>query len=98
MSYHDALQEDQRLVILRNLNELHGHSANDSILHTVLESYGHSISRDKVKTELRWLQEQNLISIKELPGCLVCHLSARGQDVALGRAVVDGVKRPAPRG
>lgn len=97
MSYQDELNKDQRLVILRSLDEMAGHSGNDSMLHTVLNSYGHVVSRDKIKTEVRWLQEQGLITVKDLSGVLVCTLTARGQDVAHARATVDGVKRPSPK-
>lgn len=95
-TYKNELSKDQRLVILRSMNEL-GNTANDSMLHTVLEQYGHNVSRDKVRTEARWLEEQGLIAIKDINGVLVCTLTARGQDVALGRATVDGVKRPSPK-
>jgi len=92
--FSDFLREDQRLVILRLLAEQPGYRANSSVLRAALESYGHSMSRDQVKTELRWLEEQGLLDVENLDVVLVATLRERGQDVATGRAVAPGVKRP----
>lgn len=91
------LTEDQRLVILRTLQET-GFDANESILSSGLEMYGHRISRDLVRNHLNWLEEQGLVRIERLAnGYMVATITARGADVAEGRVVVDGVKRPRPR-
>lgn len=90
-------EQDQRLVILRALSETQGYSANDSILHDVLASFGHSVSRDVVRTHVRWLEEQGLLCVNKIGDrTLVASITERGVDVATGRARVDGVKRPAP--
>lgn len=89
------LREDQRLVILRILARMPSYRANSSVLTTALDQYGHSPSRDQVKTELRWLQEQGLIAIEDVSDLLIATLTERGADVAAGRAVVPGVKKPA---
>jgi len=94
--YADFLSEDRRLVILRILAEMPTYRANSSVLHTVLQQWGHEPSRDQVKTELRWLEEQALVRIDSIDdgSVLLAKLTERGQDVAAGRAKVDGVKRP----
>lgn len=93
----DILTQDQRLVILRTLTET-GFDANESILSSGLEMYGHRISRDLVRNHLNWLEEQGLVRIERLAnGYMVATIAARGADVAEGRVVVDGVKRPRPR-
>lgn len=94
--YAEFLSADRRLVILRILDELPGYRANSSVLHAVLQQWGHEPSRDLVKTELRWLQEQQLVTIDEVDGgsVLLAKLTERGGDVVAGRARVDGVKRP----
>ena len=94
MSYQSVLHEDQRLVILRTLAEMNGYQANESILQTVLDQYGHNISRDLVVTHLQYLQEQALIQLEDIRGIQVATLTARGEDVAAGRASAQGVKRP----
>ena len=65
-------------------------------LETVLGQWGHDPSRDQVKGELRWLEEQRLVKIEDVGNgaVLVARLTERGADVAAGRARVDGVKRP----
>ena len=97
MSYQTLLHEDQRLVILRTLVEMNGYQANESILQTILDNYGHNISRDLVVSHLRFLQEQALISLEDINGIQVATLLSRGEDVAAGRATVSGVKRPRAR-
>lgn len=94
--YADYLSQDRRLVILRILAEMPTYRANSSVLHTVLNEWGHEPSRDQVKGELRWLQEQQLVTVEEIGdgAVLLAKLTERGADVAAGRARVDGVKRP----
>lgn len=94
--YAEFLSHDRRLVILRILAEMPTYRANSSVLHTVLNQWGHEPSRDQVKTELRWLEEQQLISLEDVGdgAVLLAKLTERGLDVQAGRARVDGVKRP----
>ena len=94
--YAVRLKEDQRLVLLRVLADQVQYMANSSVLTMALNHWGHALSRDQVKTELRWLEEQGLLAIEELAGdaVLLARLTERGVDVAAGRAVVPGVARP----
>lgn len=94
MSFKDFLREDIRLVILRTLEELPMYRSNSSTLYVALDRYGHSCSRDTIKTELYWLQEQGLVTLEDVETVLVATLTERGHDVALGRTRVPGVKRP----
>ncbi|EPT7427255.1 VpaChn25_0724 family phage protein [Vibrio navarrensis] len=94
MSFKELLTEDQRLVILRSLHEMHGYEANESIIDSCLDAYGHKISRDVVRTHLFWLREQGLVSLRDVGDCQIARLTGRGEDVATGQAVVPGVKRP----
>ncbi|ANZ09325.1 MULTISPECIES: VpaChn25_0724 family phage protein [Vibrio harveyi group] len=94
MSFKDVLKEDQRLVILRSLHDMDGYSANESVLDVCLDTYGHQISRDAVRTHLAWLEEQSLITIRTVAECQIATLTGRGEDVATGQARVPGVKRP----
>ncbi|MDH2927341.1 hypothetical protein FW755_03260 [Lonepinella koalarum] len=95
--------EDQRLVILRSLVDC-GYDANESILNDCLGLYGHDISRDLVKNHLHWLEEQGLVTLTHITTLatpqnhdfLVASITQRGLDVAQGRAMVNGVKRPSP--
>lgn len=94
MSYADYLRKDIRLVILRTLTEMPSYRANSSVLTNVLDQFGHSVTRDLVKTELRWLAEQGTLEVTEAGSVLVATLTERGQAVAEGRARIDGINRP----
>lgn len=95
-NYATVLSEDRRLIILRILAELPSYRANSSVLYSLLSQWGHHPSRDQVKSELRWLDEQGLLDVEPIGdgSVLLATLTERGQDVAAGRALVDGVKRP----
>jgi repressor of nif and glnA expression len=98
MSKHKSLQErlteDHRLVILRVLAEMPASRSNSSVLANSLHAWGHAVTRDYVKTQLRWLEEQGLLTVEDMEGALVVTLAERGHDVATGVARVDGVARP----
>ncbi len=96
MSFAKLVQEDMRLVVLRVLNEDASYSHNEHVLRSVLRSLGHTVSLDKLRTELTWLNEQGLISAVDTAGVMVAKLTARGLDVASGAVVIPGVKRPEP--
>ncbi|UYZ84297.1 ArsR family transcriptional regulator [Entomomonas sp. E2T0] len=93
-TYKELLTEQERLVILRVLTELNGYTSNNSIITELLKKWGLKVSHDQVKTHLRWLDEQGLITIEDINGVLIATLTERGEDVANGFATVDGVKRP----
>lgn len=92
--YAEFLRQDMRLVVLRLLAEMPAYRANSSVLNAALDNYGHSVSRDQVKTELQWLSEQGTVSLDDIGPVLVATLTERGQDIAAGRARCPGIKRP----
>lgn len=95
--YAERYAEDRRLVLLKLLEESPGYAANEYLLHSTLAHYGHSVSRDLVRTDLAWLAEQGLVSVESVISSMqVATLTERGADVTNGRASVPGVKRPAP--
>jgi hypothetical protein len=96
MNFADLLAEDRRLVQLRLLDQAPSSQANTYVLATGLRDMGHNCSQDQVETDAAWLAEQGLVSVKELEDVRVVTLTARGADVAAGRARVPGVKRPVP--
>ena len=95
-TYNKIIQADRRLNVLEVLHQDADYSHNEHILKSVLESLGHGISTDLVRTELRWLEEQGLVSVEDIGSVLVARLTERGVDVALGRSRVDGIARPRP--
>lgn len=85
-----------RLAILQVLEQDPDYSHNEHVLQTVLASLGHNLSGDRVRTEMRWLEEQQLVSVHEIGSLLIARITGRGVDVALGRSRVDGIARPRP--
>ena len=94
MPLEDLIKEHQRLVILRLLNEAPSYDLNESILQDGLNAFGLDISRDGLRTQFAWLKEQGYISIEQIGPIQKAKLTARGEDVANGRAHVPGIKRP----
>jgi hypothetical protein len=92
--FAEFLRQDMRLVLLRVLTEMPSYRGNSSMLAQMLDKFGHAATRDQVKTELAWLAEQGLLTLQDAGSVRVATLTERGQDVATGRAVVPGVKRP----
>lgn len=97
MSFSDLYTQDQRLALLRILEQDPVYTLNESMLQDCMGRLGHKCSRDCVRTQLAWLKEQGLVTIDETLGFYVATLTARGLDVAQGTATVPGVKRPRPK-
>lgn len=98
MSFLNHVHQDLRLVILRLLAEDSDYEANSSVLQMAVAEFGHNASRDAVHTQLAWLAEQGLLTVTSIKTVQIAKLTARGLDVAQGRATVPGVKRPSPEG
>ena len=95
MSFENHLKEEMRLVLLCLLNEMRSYRGNSSTLHSGLDRWGLSFSRDQVKTELYWLKDQGCLTIEmDDPAVIVVKLTERGQDVIENRARIHGIKRP----
>ena len=95
MAMQDIMAEHQRLSILISLVQVSGYQLNESIIRDTLDVYGLDISRDGLRTQLSWLEEQGLITIEKINNRVwVATITGRGEDVANGVAIVPGVKRP----
>ena len=93
-SFSEYMRGDIRLVVLRLLADMPAYRANSSILTISLDRFGHTASRDHIKTEIHWLAEQGLLTVEDIGAVLVATITERGADVARGRALVPGVARP----
>jgi Fe2+ or Zn2+ uptake regulation protein len=96
VNFAERIAQDRRLSILRLLERTPGYRVNESLLHLALEDLGHRTSHDQLRAELGWLAEQGLVALEEIAGVLIATATERGVDVAQGKAIVPGVKRPAP--
>lgn len=90
------LAEDRRLVILRVLLDSAAYTTNEFVLLDMAGRLGHVVSTDRLHADLDWLEEQGLITSERVADVRLAKLTVRGADVAAGRAVVTGVKRPRP--
>jgi Fe2+ or Zn2+ uptake regulation protein len=96
MSFADLIAADIRLAVLQILAQDAGYAHNEMVLRAALRELGHAVSRDRMRTELHWLSEQLLVTLADAGGVVVARLTDRGEDVAGGRSVVPGVRRPGP--
>ena len=94
MALIDIHNENERLSILHALNASKAFKGNDHIIRTTCEAFNNLMSSDQIKTHLYWLQEQGLVRLNVIETCVNATLTARGQDVSLGLAIVPGVLRP----
>lgn len=85
--------EHFRLSILLALEALN-YESNDSIIKESCQQFGNRMSSDQVRTNLGWLAEQDLVTVKRQGNYMIAKLTSRGQDVANGISLCDGVKRP----
>ena len=95
-SFTEIQTEDRRLTLLILLQRSGEYTANIYLLGSALASMGHSVSQDRISSDLHWLAEQGLVTIDNPGELLVATLTTRGQDVANGHTTVPGVKRPGP--
>lgn len=98
MSFAQFENEQMRLSILVVLDSDSDYSMNDAVIIRALESLGFSPSSDKLKAELHWLKDLELVQLEESMGFTIAKLTQRGSDVANGRASVPGIPRPRPQG
>jgi len=93
--YAKAVQADQRLCVLRTLEDSQASRANEGVLQASLQMYGHSLTRDQVSSLTEWLKENGLVTLETLgEGIRIVKLTERGEDVALGKIKQPGVRKP----
>lgn len=93
-SFSAYITEDRRLCILRSLAAETSNTLNESILQRAAEGYGHNVSRDVIKQDLRWLSEVGALTVREVSGYLIATLADRGLDHVERRTIIDGIAKP----
>lgn len=97
MSYSDSLILDLRLHALEILTDASDYTANEVVLQDRLRvEYGHTVSSDRLRSDLAWLDEQGLVIVQKPGGIHLATLTLRGMDVARGASTIPGVARPRP--
>jgi len=94
MSFDVFLTEDARLVILKALAGETNATLNETILVRVLETFGHTRSREWVRTQLLKLAELGAVRNVEAGTVMIATLTQAGLDHVERRSVIAGVARP----
>lgn len=92
-TYAYEIAQSRRLAILLALSFAPGYTLNRAALRIFVERTGYITSADLLATECAWLAESGLVDLLELDAV---RLTARGEDIALGRSQTPGVRRPSP--
>lgn len=92
-TYAEEVARARRLVILQALYFAPGYTLARAMLRGRVELTGYITSHDLLAAELSWLHELGYVELLELDAV---RLTARGEDVALGRSHTPGVRRPSP--
>jgi len=96
MSLADFKREDRRLLILKALASESDYAISDVVMRGLLSEFGHGISMDVMHADLAWLQDVGLLSIEKAGRVVIATVTDRGVDVAEGRSIVPGIRRPRP--
>lgn len=85
------LTEDRRLALLKLLTACPGNIVNCNVLRAGALLHGHSISTDRLRVDVAWLEEMELVSVQETDLAVLVTLTERGSEVAAGVVRVPGV-------
>lgn len=96
--YQEYLAADARLVILHELHRQADGRLNETIVATVLDTFGYHRSREWVRTQMRKLEEVGAVRVAAAGTVLVATITRAGVDHVERRAFVDGVAKPSPEG
>lgn len=93
--FEEYLDKDRRLIVLRSLHEQVGCTLNEALIQKALEIFAHRVTRTKVKSILRFLEEAGAVRITEVGGILIATLTQDGADhVERRRKPIDGISVP----
>ena len=92
----DIMAEHRLLAVLVTLNESIGYVSNDHVIRDCVDQLGHVATRDLLLADFERLDRMGMVTVRQHDKLAVVKLTERGQDVAIGRTVVDGVKVPTP--
>ncbi|OIO12205.1 MAG: hypothetical protein AUJ80_01100 [Gallionellaceae bacterium CG1_02_60_325] len=92
-TYAEEIAAARRLTILLALNFAPGYTLGRPVLRAFVERTGYITSADLLAAEIAWLAEMGYV---EPLGLDAVRLTVRGEDVAIGRIQVPGVRSPSP--
>ena len=95
-NFAETHDEHVRLAILRLLDDANDYSSNDSVLHSALQGFGLSCTRQQVRGHLEWLEEQRTVTLLRPSTLIVATITESGIDIAKGRSRRSGIARRSP--
>lgn len=93
-SFSRHIEEDARLIILKELASQQDGRLNETILEAVLAAFGHARSHDWIRTQLNKMQELGAIVLQEVGSIVVAQITRAGEDHVLLRSRIEGIKLP----
>ncbi|MBI5659884.1 MAG: ArsR family transcriptional regulator [Nitrosomonadales bacterium] len=97
MIYTEELAKNARLRLLQMLAEKSAYTDDEVALQAKLASRcGHALGRDRVRTELVWLEDQGLLVLQRPGGIMLATLTTAGLEVSGGVGRNPGVAAPGP--
>ncbi len=98
MNLAETIAQERRWTIIRTIADQDNFALSDTSLQVVFDRLRQPVSLDLIHDYLAWLARHGLVSTTtERVGSrdmVMATLTARGEDVALGRERVPGIKRP----
>ncbi|MEP3431767.1 MAG: hypothetical protein ABJN98_23990 [Roseibium sp.] len=94
MDYSEHSAQDCRLIILKALTKENDTRLNETIISHVLTTFGHTKTRDYIRTQLRKLEDLGAIKLVEAGSVLVAELKQPGLDHVERRSFLEGVLKP----
>ena len=85
------LTEDRRLALLKLLRECPGETVNSRVLLAGVLLHGHSVSADRLRVDVAWLEEMEMVTVRDASDVLLVALTERGTEVAAGTVRVPGI-------
>lgn len=92
--FEKAVEEDVRLIILKELAAMSDGRSNENILAEAVYSCGHNKSREYLRTQLNKLAELGATRNTTIGSITVAQITEAGVDHVLRRGKIEGIRQP----
>jgi len=92
--YPDHYRAEFRLVVLKAINDDPGKNMTDTRLYMLVLEFGFKVSREFLVNELRWLEEQSAVRLREVGTAVLAELCQAGSDHLERITFITGVLKP----
>lgn len=93
--YSDHFDAEVRLIILKALDGEQGKALNDSLIMVVLQQFAVRRSRDYLRIQLAWMEENGgAIRLTKAGTSVIAHLTERGAEHLARNSLIVGIKPP----